>query len=76
MGSAASHMPSKATTVLAICIRARMPSCIRAPPDEVTTRSGRPRSTARSQARASFSPTTAPMLPPMNEKSMMAPTHS
>ena len=48
-----------------------MPSCIRAPPpDPETKMSGRFISAARSAARLNFSPTTAPMLPAMNLKSV------
>jgi len=75
VASSASRISSKATTVFAICMRAMTPSCMRAPPEAVTTTNGTPRSTHRSAARASFSPTTAPMLPPRNGKSMAATTH-
>ena len=51
-----------------------MPSCMRAPPDALTTTSGTRRSAARSQQRASFSPTTLPMLPPRKPKSIDATT--
>jgi hypothetical protein len=52
-----------------------MPSCIRAPPPEPLTKmSGSFISVARSAARASFSPTTLPMLPAMNAKSVMPST--
>ena len=47
-----------------------MPSCIRAPPDADTTMSGIRASRAASAARVTFSPTTAPIEPPMNPKSM------
>jgi hypothetical protein len=45
---------------------------MRAPPEAVTETSGTPRSAALSQARANFSPTTLPIDPPMNEKSITA----
>ena len=45
---------------------------MRAPPEAVTETSGTPRSAALSQARANFSPTTLPIEPPMNEKSITA----
>ena len=45
---------------------------MRAPPDAVTETSGTPRSAAPSQARANFSPTTLPIEPPMNAKSITA----
>jgi hypothetical protein len=48
-----------------------MPSCIRAPPDAETMTTGSCLSIASSIARASFSPTTEPMLPPMKKKSMI-----
>ena len=47
-----------------------MPSCIRAPPDAETTMSGIRSARASSAARVTFSPTTAPIEPPMNPKSM------
>ena len=47
-----------------------MPSCIRAPPEALTTMSGSRESRAYSAARVTFSPTTAPIEPPMNPKSM------
>ena len=47
-----------------------MPSCIRAPPDALTTISGTRDARAYSAARVTFSPTTAPIEPPMNPKSM------
>ena len=65
---AAPTLPS-AVTVLAICISAKMPSCMRAPPEALTVISGARRLTERSAARAIFSPTTLPMLAPMNAKS-------
>ena len=43
---------SRATTVFAICISERIPSCMRAPPDAATTTSGTPSSTARAHRRA------------------------
>ena len=45
---------------------------MRAPPELVTEMSGTPRSAAESQARENFSPTTLPIEPPMNAKSMTA----
>ena len=45
---------------------------MRAPPELVIAMSGTPRSAAESQARESFSPTTLPIEPPMNAKSMTA----
>ena len=45
---------------------------MRAPPEAETETSGTPRSAAASQARANFSPTTLPIEPPMNAKSITA----
>ena len=61
-----------AITVLAICMRDRTPSCTRAPPLVTTVTTGRRRLAACSMARATFSPTTQPMLPPMKPKSRTA----
>ena len=61
-----------ATTVFGSCISARMPSCMRAPPDAETEISAPASSAARSQARANRSPTTLPIEPPMNAKSIAA----
>ena len=61
-------------TVLAICISDRTPSCTRAPPLVTTVTNGSRRLAARSIARATFSPTTQPMLPPMKPKSSTART--
>ena len=52
-----------AALVLAICIRLKMPSCIRAPPLAVKMMSGRRWAAAYSTARVTFSPTPSPMLP-------------
>ena len=54
---------------MAICIRLMAPSCMRAPPEAETITSGVRRAMARSMARAIFSPTTLPMLPPMKRGS-------
>ena len=61
---------SSAARVLASCISASVPSCMRAPPDALTTISGTRAASACSAARATFSPTTAPIEPPMNPKSI------
>ena len=66
---------SSAQTVFGSCISARIPSCMRAPPEEETETSGSPPAAACSQARANFSPTTLPIEPPMNEKSITASRH-
>ena len=47
-------------------------ACRPKPPEAVTETSGTCRSAALSHARANFSPTTRPIEPPMNEKSMTA----
>ncbi len=73
-GSPAAESRSSATEVLAICISERMPSCILAPPDAETMTTGRCLSMASSIARASFSPTTEPMLPPRKPNSKTAST--
>ena len=69
-GTPAARSRSRAATVFASCIRASVPSCIRAPPDAETTMSGSRWSRAYSAARVTFSPTTAPIDPPMNPKSI------
>ncbi len=53
-----------------------MPSCMRAPPEEVKMMTGSLFSAPTSMARMIFSPTTEPMLPPMKRKSMTARTTS
>ena len=63
---------SAAATVFPICMRLRIPSCIRAPPDAQNTIAGIRPSTARSSVRATFSPATLPIEPPMKEKSAAA----
>ena len=68
-----SSWPS-AWLVLAICISAMMPSCIRAPPDAVTRISGVRSASAISAACVIASPTALPRLPPRNRKSMIAST--
>jgi hypothetical protein len=60
------------TEVFASCIRARTPSCIRAPPEADTMMSGIRLSAERCASRAIFSPTTEPIEPPMNRKSITA----
>jgi hypothetical protein len=73
-GEVASLMTSTAQLVLAICMRLRIPSCMRAPPELHTATRGRSSPAASSALRHNFSPTTLPMLPPMNPKSMTANT--
>ena len=59
----------RAEAVLAICMSERMPSCIRAPPEADTMRTGTRFCTANSMRRVSFSPTTEAMLPPRKPNS-------
>ena len=60
---------------MAICISERIPSCIRAPPPEPETKiRGSFCAVACSAARVSFSPTTDPIEPAMNAKSVMPST--
>jgi hypothetical protein len=58
--------------VFAICIRERIPSCMRAPPEADTIRSGTRLAMASSIVRVSFSPTTEAMLPPRKPNSNTA----
>ena len=60
------------TDVLAICISDSAPSCMRAPPEADTISNGIPFSAERCASRATFSPTTEPIDPPMKAKSMTA----
>ena len=61
---------------MAICINDSAPSIMRAPPEHETMITGSCRSIAVSMTRVIFSPTTTPMLPPMNEYSIAATTVS
>ena len=65
----AARSSSRAAIVLTSCMRASVPSCIRAPPEALTTTSGIPSARAPSAARVTFSPTTEPIEPPMKPKS-------
>ncbi len=69
-GTPASSRRASAETIFPICMSARVPSCMRAPPDADTTTRARRSASARSAARVIFSPTTLPIEPPMNSKSM------
>ena len=60
--------------VFAICMSDRQPSCMRAPPEAVTSTRGVRVRAACSAAHVTRSPTAVPMLPPMNRKSMTART--
>jgi hypothetical protein len=68
-GSASS---ASAAEIFAICIRLKVPSCIRAPPDWLTMTTAARSSTARSTRRVIFSPTAQPIEPPRNWKSIAA----
>jgi hypothetical protein len=70
----ASSSSASAWLVLTICISAKAPSCMRAPPEAVTRRNGERVRNATRAARAIRSPTPTPRLPPMNRKSMTAAT--
>src|SRR5277367_6735886 len=69
-GNLASSRRASAAATLASCIRLTVPSIMRAPPEQETTIKGSLFSMQRSMARATFSPTTAPMEPPMKRNSM------
>ena len=75
-GSRARSSLASAALILAICISDSAPSIIRAPPEQETITTGCWYSMAASMARVIFSPTTTPMLPPMNEYSIAATTTS
>ena len=68
---ASSSFP-QAQEVFAICIRDKALSCILAPPDDVTASIGTFNSRAFSIIRVTFSPTTLPIEPPINSKSITA----
>ena len=59
----------RAADVLAICIRDRIPSCMRAPPEHERIIRGVLFIIALSIDLVIFSPTTTPMLPPINPNS-------
>ena len=69
-GTRAARTLSTTLIVLTSCMSEYVPSCIRAPPEEETMISGMRSARAASPARATFSPTTEPIDPPMNPKSM------
>src|SRR6478672_4437531 len=69
-GTLASSRRARAAEILASCIRLITPSIMRAPPDAETITMGTRASVACSMARVMASPTTAPMLPPMNAYSI------
>ena len=71
-GSLARSSRASAALIFAICISDSAPSIIRAPPEQDTMMTGSRSSIARSMARVIFSPTTTPMLPPMNPYSIAA----
>ena len=61
--------PAPAET-LASCIKLTVPSIMRAPPEQETTMIGFFWASERSTARVTFSPTTAPIDPPMKPNSI------
>src|ERR1700676_5604721 len=69
-GTLASSRRASAAEILASCIRLTTPSIMRAPPEAETMTMGTLVSCACSMARVMASPTTAPMLPPMNAYSI------
>ncbi len=69
-GTLALSSRASAAEIFASCIRLTTPSIMRAPPEAETMISGIFASSERSIARVIISPTTAPMLPPMNAYSM------
>src|SRR5215467_10853834 len=69
-GSFASSSRARAAETFASCIRLIVPSIMRAPPEQETTISGWRVSIANSTPRVTFSPTTAPIDPPMNANSI------
>ena len=73
-GSPASRSSAMATVVRGICIRLRMPSCIRAPPAAVKTTNGARARTAASAPDRNASPTPSPIDPPMKAKFCTATT--
>ena len=68
-----SEKRASAALVLAICIRERMPSCIRAPPLAANRIRGRRFLVAYSMARVIFSPTAA-LMEPMKKRLSSTPT--
>ena len=71
-GSFASESRAKAPQVLAICISESIPSCMRAPDEAETMIMPRFSAMAISMARVIFSPTTEPIDPAKNLKSITA----
>src|SRR6202140_4721776 len=69
-GTRAASKRASAAEILANCIRLITPSIMRAPPDAETITIGVRVSIAFSIARVMVSPTTAPILPPINEYSI------
>ena len=69
-GTFALSSRARAAEILASCIRLTTPSIILAPPEAETIINGVFESTAPSTARVIISPTTAPMLPPINAYSI------
>ncbi len=69
-----SLMRSTAATVRGICISDRMPSCMRAPPEDGNTTRAAFWASASLAARTRASPTPVPIEPPMKPKSNTAAT--
>ena len=74
-GRCAAAWRSMAHEVFAICMSETKPSCMRAPPEQVNSTSGRPSSVACSARRVMRSPTTLPMDPMKKVDSMMPMAH-
>ena len=68
-GTPASSSRTSGAVVLASCNRESVPSCMRAPPEALTMIAGSRSARAASKQRATFSPTTLPIEPPMKRKS-------
>ena len=71
-GSRAAASRPRAALVFAICIREKMPSCMRAPPDALKMMQGIFSRSAVSMARVIFSPVAPPIAPPQKRKSITA----
>ncbi len=69
-GKLAAWSIESAAEIFAICIRLKVPSCIRAPPDAEKMITAPRFSSALSISRVIFSPTADPIEPPMNDMSI------
>ena len=74
VGQIASRSRSTATVVRGNCISARMPSCMRAPPEAANRMNGAFFSTAVCKPLMTASPAAMPSEPPMKSKSCTAMT--